>query len=238
MIVPEEAKTVKLIYDLYLEGNSIVVIRRELEKRSIPSPTGKKGWCARAIDTLLSNEKYRGNSTATAPLTSYETKSTQRSRYMYSKHHIAIIDDAQFEAVAEEKKRRSNIECDETGVHRKSTRYTVKITKLITRTEASETFLGVIGMNLSTHNSLHLSSPFFAKRSNKHFTPRFLHSLTIYPLRSNDIIRTQCSLLLRGVQIWAENGILSRLTAFLSVCLNSLIFRTCACITQTCRLSP
>lgn len=76
----------------------------------IPSPTGKKGWCARAIDTLLSNEKYRGNSTATAPLTSYETKSTQRSRYMYSKHHIAIIDDTQFEAVAEEKKRRSNIE--------------------------------------------------------------------------------------------------------------------------------
>ena len=88
----------------------------------------------------------------------------------------------------------------------------------------SETFLGVIGMNLSTHNLLHLSSLFFAKRSNKHFTPRFLHSLTIYPLRSNDIIRTQCSLLLRGVQIWAENGILSRLTAFLSVCLNSLIF--------------
>ncbi|MCI6376243.1 MAG: ATP-binding cassette domain-containing protein [Clostridiales bacterium] len=106
---------------------SIVAIRRELEKRSIPSPTGKKGWCARAIDTLLSNEKYRGNSTATAPLTSYETKSAQRSRYMYSKHHIAIIDDAQFEAVAEEKKRRSNIEYDETGVHRKSTRYTVKI---------------------------------------------------------------------------------------------------------------
>ena len=60
MIVPEEAKTIKLIYDLYLEGNSIVAIRRELEKRSIPFPTGKKGWCARAIDTLLSNEKYRG----------------------------------------------------------------------------------------------------------------------------------------------------------------------------------
>ena len=42
VIVPEEAKTVKLIYDLYLEGNSIVAIRRELEKRSIPSPTGKR----------------------------------------------------------------------------------------------------------------------------------------------------------------------------------------------------
>lgn len=101
----------------------------------------------------------------------------------------------------------------------------------------SETFLGVIGMNLSTHNSLHLSSLFFVKSSNKHFTPRFLYSLTIYPPRSNDIIRIQCSLLLRG-QIWAENGILSRLTVFLSVCLNSFISLTCVCITQTCRFSP
>ena len=56
----------------------------------------------------------------------------------------------------------------------------------------SETFLGVIGMNLSTHNLLHLSSLFFAKRSNKHFTPRFLYSLTIYPPRSNNIIRELC----------------------------------------------
>ena len=38
-----------------------------------------------------------------------------------------------------------------------------------------------------------------------------MYSLTIYSLRSNDIIRTQCSLLSRGVQIWAENGIWSRL---------------------------
>lgn len=109
--------------------------------------------------------------------------------------------------------------------------------KLITRMEVSETFLGVIGMNLSTHNSLYLSSLFFVKSSNKHSAPRFLYSLTIYPLRSNDIIGTQCSLLLRG-QIWAENGILSRRTVFLSVCLNSFTSLTCAHIIQTCRFSP
>lgn len=127
VIVPEEAENVKLIYRLYLEGNSIIAISRELERRGIPSPTGKTTWCRRAIDTLLSNEKYRGNSVATAPLMSYDPKSKQRSKYMLSKHHTAIIDDDQFEAVIEEKKRRSNIEYDENGVHRKHTRYTTTI---------------------------------------------------------------------------------------------------------------
>ena len=92
----------------------------------------------------------------------------------------------------------------------------------------SETFLGVIGMNLSTHNSFHLSSLFLQNAPINTLRLVFLYSLTIYLSRSSDIIRTQCSLLLRGVQIWAENGILSRLTAFLSVCLNSFISLTCA----------
>ena len=47
---------------------------------------------------------------------------SSEARRIRKKYH-----DAQFEAVAEEKKHRSNIEYDETGVHRKSTRYTVKI---------------------------------------------------------------------------------------------------------------
>lgn len=43
---------------------------------------------------------------------------------MFSEHHMAIIDSEQFDAVAEEKKRRSNIKYDENGVHRKHTKYT------------------------------------------------------------------------------------------------------------------
>ena len=124
IIVPEEADNVRLIYRLYLEGKSIIAISRELERRGIPSPTGKTTWCRRAIDTLLSNEKYRGNSVATAPLMIYDSKGKQRSKYMFSEHHMAIIDSEKFDAVAEEKKRRSNIEYDENGVHRKHTKYT------------------------------------------------------------------------------------------------------------------
>ena len=127
VIVPEEAENVKLIYRLYLEGNSIIAISRELERRGIPSPTGKTTWCRRAIDTLLSNEKYRGNSTASTARMSGDPHSKPRDKYLYQGHHEAIIDEETFIAVAEEKKRRSNIESDENGIRRKKTRYVAKV---------------------------------------------------------------------------------------------------------------
>lgn len=62
LIIDEEtAKNVKLIFDLYLSGQSVVGIIKELEKREILSPTGKEKWCKRTIDVMLSNEKYTGD---------------------------------------------------------------------------------------------------------------------------------------------------------------------------------
>lgn len=127
LIVPEEAENVQLIFKLYLSGESIFGIIRELERRNIPSPTGKPKWCRRAVDTLLSNEKYRGGSTATTALMSDDPRNKQRAKYLYSEHHEAIIDEQTFIAVAEEKQRRSNIESDENGIRRKKTRYVSKI---------------------------------------------------------------------------------------------------------------
>ena len=74
-IIPEEAENVRLIFDLYLSGKSIVGIMRELAQRNILSPTGKATWSRRAIDTLLSNEKYRGNSTASTARMSGDPRS-------------------------------------------------------------------------------------------------------------------------------------------------------------------
>ena len=61
MIYEEKAKNVKLIFELYLNGQSVVGIIKELAKRKILSPTGKGKWCKRTIDVMLSNEKYTGN---------------------------------------------------------------------------------------------------------------------------------------------------------------------------------
>ena len=126
-IIPEEAENVRLIFDLYLSGKSIVGIMRELAQRNILSPTGKATWSRRAIDTLLSNEKYRGNSMASTARMSGDPRSNPRDRYLFQGHHEAIIDEESFIAVAEEKKRRSNIESDENGIRRKRTRYVAKV---------------------------------------------------------------------------------------------------------------
>ena len=61
VIDEEKAKNVKLIFDLYLNGQSVVGIIKELEKQKILSPTGKEKWCKRTIDVMLSNEKYTGD---------------------------------------------------------------------------------------------------------------------------------------------------------------------------------
>ena len=56
----KEAKNVRLIFNLYLQGKSVLGIVKELERLGIKSPTGKATWPKRTIDVMLSNEKYMG----------------------------------------------------------------------------------------------------------------------------------------------------------------------------------
>jgi len=49
IIKEDEAKNVRLIFELYLRGFSIIGIKRELEKRGIKTPTGKENWSKRTI---------------------------------------------------------------------------------------------------------------------------------------------------------------------------------------------
>ena len=50
VIDEEKAKNVKLIFVPYLNGQSVVGIIKELEKRKILSPKGKKNWSKRTIE--------------------------------------------------------------------------------------------------------------------------------------------------------------------------------------------
>lgn len=60
VIVEEEAKIVRLIYDLYLKGYGCRKIKSYLEKNDIKTVTGKFEWSTSTIDRILSNEKYVG----------------------------------------------------------------------------------------------------------------------------------------------------------------------------------
>ena len=120
LVIDEEmAENVKLIFDLYLGGQSVLGIIRELEKRKIPSPTGKKKWCKRTIDVMLSNEKYTGD-----VLLLKSGKS--EVHYLASYNNPAIIEKEVFEAVQIEKEKRSNVIKDESGIKRKKRKYSTK----------------------------------------------------------------------------------------------------------------
>lgn len=119
VIDEEKAKNVKLIFDLYLNGQSVVGIIKELERQKILSPTGKVKWCKRTIDVMLSNEKYTGD---------VELLKSGKSEihYLASGNNPAIISKEVFEAVQLEKKRRSNVTKNENGSQRKSEKYSSK----------------------------------------------------------------------------------------------------------------
>ena len=57
----EQAKTVKLIYRLFLDGYTFHSIARELTSRGLETPARKKRWYPGTVESILTNEKYKGD---------------------------------------------------------------------------------------------------------------------------------------------------------------------------------
>ena len=60
VINPEQARVVRLIYDLYLAGNGMKKIQFELERRGELTATGLTRWEQANISRILNNEFYAG----------------------------------------------------------------------------------------------------------------------------------------------------------------------------------
>ena len=135
-ICSDEAAVVQLIFASYLEGTSIIGIQRILQEQGIPTSRGKDIWSKRAIEKILTNEKYTGDVIARKTITS-EAKGHKRidneteDRYMLSDVFPAIITKEMFTAVQAEMASRSNIVVDETGRHRKDTHYSSIVGKAL-----------------------------------------------------------------------------------------------------------
>lgn len=112
-IIPEEAVTVKIIYDRYLKGDSLKVIADYLTAQQIPTPMKKEVWTSHTIRSILSNEKYMGdaliNKKYTVDFLSKKVKvnNGERPKYYVENNHPAIIDRDTFNRVQEELARRS-----------------------------------------------------------------------------------------------------------------------------------
>ena len=60
-LIEEEAKIVKLIYRLFLEGKTMSAIAKYLTNEKIPTLARKTIWTASTIKSILTNEKYKGD---------------------------------------------------------------------------------------------------------------------------------------------------------------------------------
>lgn len=59
-IVPEEAKVVRWIYHMFLEGIAPTAIATILTTANIPSPAERDQWWPKTVMSILTNEKYYG----------------------------------------------------------------------------------------------------------------------------------------------------------------------------------
>lgn len=60
-IVPEEAELVRRIYRLFMQGKTPHAIGIILTTEGIPILAGKEKWQSSTIESILQNEKYRGD---------------------------------------------------------------------------------------------------------------------------------------------------------------------------------
>ncbi len=60
IINEEEAKIVRMVFELYLSGLGAYTIAKKLNERNVPTVTGAE-WHASTVRTMLKNEKYKGD---------------------------------------------------------------------------------------------------------------------------------------------------------------------------------
>ena len=114
-IVPEEAEVVRMIYRSFMDGLSYYKIAQLLMKRSIPAPSGGEKWHRRTVESILTNEKYKGSALLQKKFTmDFLTKKQKVNegevpQYFIEDSHPPIIDPQEFELVQAEIARRKEI---------------------------------------------------------------------------------------------------------------------------------
>ncbi|MCI9501172.1 MAG: recombinase family protein [Hungatella sp.] len=105
VINEEQAKTVRKIYGLFLRGHSPYKIAKILTEEGIPTPGGKKVWGKAVVESILTNEKYKGDALLqkvyTVDFLSKKKKVNEGEvpRYYVEGNHPAIIEPDLFDSV-------------------------------------------------------------------------------------------------------------------------------------------
>jgi len=120
-IVPEEAEIIRLIYAMFLDGKTPYSIAAELTERGIKTPRGKDVWKASTVESILSNEKYKGSAllqkTYTVDFLTKKMKINEGEvpQYYIEESHEAIISPREFALVQAELARRKSVKGNFSG---------------------------------------------------------------------------------------------------------------------------
>ena len=113
-IIPEQAEIIRLIFNSYLQGDSLQSIKAKLETAGALTARGNTAWSAQSIQRILQNEKYCGDvllqKTFTEDvLTGVHKKNTgQLPQYYIENYHEGIVSKQMFREVQTEIARRNS----------------------------------------------------------------------------------------------------------------------------------
>ena len=113
-IIPEEAELVRRIYRMFLDGKAVNFIANQLTKEGVPTPAKKKVWQNSTVESILTNEKYKGDAilqkTFTVDFLSKKKKINEGEvpQYYVQNSHPAIVSADTWNAVQIEFQRRKS----------------------------------------------------------------------------------------------------------------------------------
>ncbi len=111
-IDPEQAEPVRHIYDLFMSGMTNFAVAKQLTEEGVPTPGGKQVWQASTVESILTNEKYKGDALLQKRFTvdflqkKMKPNEGEVPQYYVENSHPAIITPELFEQVQEEMARR------------------------------------------------------------------------------------------------------------------------------------
>lgn len=114
-IVEEEARYIRDIFNMYLNGCSLDQIKDYLESEGVSTKTGKTVWSKSLLKNILSNERYCGDLLMQKTYTeNCITKKVKKNRgempkYLVKNNHPAIVTQSTFKMVQMEMARRGNV---------------------------------------------------------------------------------------------------------------------------------
>lgn len=114
-IVESEAEIVRMIYRMFMEGKTSSAIAKHLAASGIPTPGGKEKWQVATVNSILTNEKYKGDALLqkryTVDFLSKKIKNNEGEvpQYYVQNSHPAIIDLDEFDALQVEIEHRKKL---------------------------------------------------------------------------------------------------------------------------------